>query len=107
MDGSHEHWLPQLIALASKYHAAACKFLQGHILDHIVERAHPRRGSPVSNRKTAARNRCGFPYSNPPLQQMPIRDKEIGPLIRRVFLPDEGTWAKPDVSSRNFGSWCD
>ena len=33
---------------------------------------------------------------------MPSRDKELAPLIRGVFLPEEGeVWAKPDVSSRN------
>ena len=32
----HEHWLPRLISVASKYDSAACKFLEGHILEHIV-----------------------------------------------------------------------
>ena len=33
---NHEHWLPQLIVTASKYDAAGHKFLEGHILEHIV-----------------------------------------------------------------------
>ena len=38
-----------------------------------------------------------FSYSNPPLQQMPSRDEELGPLIRSVFLPEEGEiWCKAD-----------
>ena len=32
----HPHWLPQLIAKANKYDNAGSKFLEGHILDHIV-----------------------------------------------------------------------
>ena len=32
----HEHWLPRGIATASKYDAAGTKFLEGHILNHIV-----------------------------------------------------------------------
>ena len=44
-----------------------------------------------------------FSYSNPPLQQMPSRDEELAPLIRGVFLPEEGeVWAKPDVSQQEF-----
>ena len=30
------HWLPQLIAKATKYDIAASRFLEGHILDHII-----------------------------------------------------------------------
>ena len=44
-----------------------------------------------------------FSYSDPPLQQMPSRDPELGPTIRRVFLPEQGeVWCKPDVSQQEF-----
>ena len=44
-----------------------------------------------------------FSYSNPPLQQMPSRDDELAPLIRGVFLPEEGeVWAKPDANQQEF-----
>ena len=44
-----------------------------------------------------------FSYSDPPLQQMPSRDPEIGPLIRSVFLPEEGErWASSDASQQEF-----
>ena len=34
---------------------------------------------------------------------MPTRDKEIGPLIRSVFLPEAGeVWCKPDISQQEF-----
>ena len=98
----HEHWLPQLIATASKYDAAGTKFLEGHILNHIVNgrihaEIHPFRSDDGGTRSSR------FSYSNPPLQQMPSRDKELGPLIRSVFLPEEGEiWAKPDVAQQEF-----
>jgi DNA polymerase I-like protein with 3'-5' exonuclease and polymerase domains len=31
-----------------------------------------------------------FSYSNPNLQQIPARNKELGPMIRSLFLPEEG-----------------
>ena len=44
-----------------------------------------------------------FSYSNPPLQQMPAHDEELAPLIRGVFLPEEGeVWAKPDATQQEF-----
>ena len=34
---------------------------------------------------------------------MPSRDEELGPLIRNVFLPEEGeVWCKPDISQQEF-----
>jgi DNA polymerase I-like protein with 3'-5' exonuclease and polymerase domains len=44
-----------------------------------------------------------FSYSSPPLQLMPAHNKELAPLIRGVFLPEEGEWwAKCDVSQQEF-----
>ena len=31
-----------------------------------------------------------FSYSNPNLQQIPARHGEIGPMIRGLFLPEDG-----------------
>ena len=87
---AHPHWLPQLNRdCANKYEAAGAKFLEGHILRHIVNgriyaEIHPFRADEGGTRSSR------FSYSNPPLQQMPVRDKELGPLIRSVFLPEEG-----------------
>ena len=98
----HPHWLPRLIATANKYDAAATKFLEGHILAHIVNgrihaEIHPFRSDEGGTRSLR------FSYSNPPLQQMPARDKEMAPLIRGAFLPEEGeVWAKPDISQQEF-----
>ena len=42
-----------------------------------------------------------FSYSNPNLQQIPARHGEIGPMIRSLFIPEEGTlWGAFDYSSQ-------
>jgi DNA polymerase I-like protein with 3'-5' exonuclease and polymerase domains len=42
-----------------------------------------------------------FAYSAPPLQQMPSRDPVLAPIIRSVFLPEEGTdWLAADYKSQ-------
>ena len=39
--------------------------------------------------------------SNPNLQQIPARDPELGPIIRSLFLPEEGyQWAAIDYSQQ-------
>jgi DNA polymerase I-like protein with 3'-5' exonuclease and polymerase domains len=98
----HPHWLPQLVAKANKYNKAAIDFLEGHILRHVVNgrihaEIHPHRSDDGGTRSLR------FSYSNPPLQQMAARDEEIAPLIRGVFLPEQGeVWAKPDISQQEF-----
>ena len=42
-----------------------------------------------------------FSYSSPNLQQIPARDNEISPLIRGLFLPEQGDqWGSFDYSSQ-------
>ena len=42
-----------------------------------------------------------FSYSNPNLQQIPARNKKIGPMIRSLFLPEEGCqWGAFDYSQQ-------
>jgi DNA polymerase I-like protein with 3'-5' exonuclease and polymerase domains len=99
---AHKHWLPQLIATANKYEAAGAKFLEAHILAHLVgdrvyAEINPHRSDNGGTRSFR------FSYSNPPLQQMPSRDEELAPLIRSVFLPEEGeTWCTVDCSQQEF-----
>ena len=98
----HEHWLPRLIVKADKAHNAATKFLETYILGHAVNgrvhaEIHPHRSDDGGTRSLR------FSYSHPPLQQMTAHDEELAPLIRGVFLPEEGeVWAKPDVSQQEF-----
>ena len=99
---AHPHWLPRLIATANKYDAAGSKFLEGHILSHLIGgriygEINPHRS------EEGGTNSFRFSYSNPPLQQMPSRDPELGPLIRSVFLPEEGEiWCTADCSQQEF-----
>jgi len=42
-----------------------------------------------------------FSYSNPNLQQVPSRNKELGPLIRSIFVPEKGCqWGSFDYSQQ-------
>jgi DNA polymerase I-like protein with 3'-5' exonuclease and polymerase domains len=99
---AHPHWLPQLIATINKYHFAGSTFLDGHILEHLIgdrvyAEANPHRSEDGGTRSFR------FSYANPPLQQMPARDKELGPLIRGVFLPEAGErWCTVDCSQQEF-----
>ena len=99
---THPHWLPQLIATASKYDHAGSTFLEGHILEHLIGDRIYGEINPHRSEEGGTRS-FRFSYSNPPLQQMPSRDEELGPLIRRVFLPEEGElWCTVDCSQQEF-----
>lgn len=42
-----------------------------------------------------------FACADPNLQQIPKRDEEIGPLIRGLFIPEDGeVWGAPDYSAQ-------
>ena len=99
----HEHWLPKLIATANKYDAAGSKFIEGHILDHLVGGRIYSEINPFRSDSGGGTKSFRFSYDHPPLQQMPQRDEELGPLIRRVFLPEEGeVWGTVDCSQQEF-----
>lgn len=96
---THQHPLAQQIAKVRRYNKARSVFVDSYILDrHTGGRLHasfhPLRGSwggTVSGR---------FSSSNPNLQNIPARDPELGPLIRSMFVPDEGhqQWRSLDYS---------
>jgi len=98
----HPHWLPQLIVKADKYNNAAVNMLETYILGHLVNgrvysEIHPHRSDIGGTRSLR------FSYSSPPLHVMPAHDPELAPLIRGVFLPENGEWwAKDDVSQQEF-----
>ena len=97
----HAHWLPPLIGMATKYNKAATDFLQ-KLIDHTVKGRIHAEINPHRSEDNGTKS-FRFSYSNPPLQQMPSRDEEIAPLIRGVFLPEEGEiWVKPDCSQQEF-----
>jgi len=97
-----EHWLPPLLAAADQLDQYGDNFLQQQILGHVENsrvygEIHPHRSDYGGTRSLR------FSYSHPPLQQMPKHDEELAPLIRSVFLPEEGeVWASCDYSQQEF-----
>tara|TARA_B100001093_G_scaffold199790_1_gene191973 strand:- start:6660 stop:8540 length:1881 start_codon:yes stop_codon:yes gene_type:complete len=96
----HEHKLPIAVAKARKLNKARTTFIDKMILGHLVDgrihgELHPLKsddGGTVTGR---------FSCSNPNLQQVPARDPIIGPLIRSVFIPEEGQhWGCFDYSQQ-------
>jgi DNA polymerase I-like protein with 3'-5' exonuclease and polymerase domains len=73
-------------------------------IDSIIRHAHKGRIHAEINqlRGTGGGTVTGrLSYSSPNLQQIPARNKELGPLIRSLFLPDEGCrWGSFDYSQQ-------
>jgi DNA polymerase I-like protein with 3'-5' exonuclease and polymerase domains len=98
----HSHWFPPLVVRAKEYDGAGTKFLQTYLIEHAVSdrifaEIHPHRDDSGGAKSTR------FSYSHPPLQQMSSHSDEIAPLIRGVFLPDEGdAWASCDYSQQEY-----
>jgi len=96
---NHPHPLVNKIAQAREINKAHTTFI-----DTILKHSHKGRihadinqlrsdnGGTVTGR---------FSYSNPNLQQIPARNKDLGPLIRALFVPEEGhTWGCFDYSQQ-------
>ena len=96
---THKHPLVQKIAKAREINKAHTTFIDTIIKYEYRGRIHadinPIRGSgggTVTGR---------FSYSNPNLQQVPARNKELGPMIRSLFLPERNhTWGCFDYSQQ-------
>ena len=97
---SDPHEIASTILETRKLNKARGTFLQNMILDHskngrIFTQFHQLRrddGGTVSGR---------FSSANPNLQQVPARGDGIGPQIRSLFIPDEGSlWGKFDYSQQ-------
>ena len=97
---SHPHELPRLIVQAREFNKASGTFVEklldfakadGRIHAHINQ-IRSDDGGTVTGR---------FSMNNPNLQQIPARNEAIGPLIRGLFLPEEGEqWASLDFSQQ-------
>jgi DNA polymerase I-like protein with 3'-5' exonuclease and polymerase domains len=97
----HTHWLPPLIATANKYNKAVADFVQ-KLIDYSVKQRIHAEINPHRSEDNGTKS-FRFSYNDPPLQQMPSRDEELAPLIRGLFLPEEGEfWLKPDCSQQEF-----
>lgn len=97
------------IAEARRYHKIVNDFV-GSIRRHMVKgRIHTTfnqlRRSKEEEDETGEEQEGGrfgrLSSCDPNLQQQPARDKELGPLWRRIYLPDEGMlWASCDYSQQ-------
>ena len=96
---AHTHKLPNLIVTAREINKARTTFIDT-ILKHqyrgrIHSEIHQLRGE-IGGTITGR-----LSYSNPNLQQIPARHKDIGPRIRSLFLPEEKEqWAIFDYSQQ-------
>jgi len=95
----HSHPLVQKIAKAREINKAHTTFI-----DQIIKFEHKGRIHAEINqiRSDAGGTVTGrFSYNNPNLQQLPARNKDLGPQIRSLFLPEEGcTWGCFDYSQQ-------
>lgn len=86
---SLEHPMAKAIVTVRKYNRARGVFLENFILGHQREgRVHCQFNQMKSDEGGTVGGR--FSSSNFNLQQIPTRDKEIGPKIRECFLAEEG-----------------
>jgi DNA polymerase I-like protein with 3'-5' exonuclease and polymerase domains len=95
-----DHWLPPFIANVRRYDSSA-KLIE-NIIDHVqggrvFADIHPHK-SDIGGTRTSR-----FSYSHPALQQTPKHNEELAPLIRSLYLPEEGeVWASCDLSQHEF-----
>jgi DNA polymerase I-like protein with 3'-5' exonuclease and polymerase domains len=95
----HKHPLVQKIAKAREVNKAHTTFI-----DTIIEHQHKGRIYADINqiRSDSGGTVTGrFSYQNPNLQQLPARNKDLGPMIRSLFLPEKKcTWGCFDYSQQ-------
>lgn len=96
----HPHEFPRLVLKARELNKIQGTFINS-ILTHLgpdgrihshINQLRSDSGGTVSGR---------ISMNNPNLQQVPARDPELGPMIRSLFLPEEGEqWASIDFSQQ-------
>ena len=96
---NHAHALPQAVVRARELNKARTTFIDTILKHQHNGRIHAEAHSLRSDDGGTVTGR--FSYSNPNLQQVPARNAEIGPMIRGLFLPEEGElWGAFDYSSQ-------
>ena len=96
----HPHKFPQLVVKARNLNKTNGTFIST-IMKHCREdgRIHSHINQIRSDDGGTVSGRISM--SNPNLQQVPARDPELGPMIRSLFLPEEGEqWAAIDFSQQ-------
>ena len=95
----HKHPVVQMIAKAREINKAHTTFIDTILRYEHKGRIHADINQIRSDQGGTVTGR--FSYSNPNLQQIPARNKDLGPLIRSLFLPDEGKkWGCFDYSQQ-------
>jgi len=83
---SHEHPLVKMIAEAREVNKAHTTFIDTIIRYEHLGRIHADINQIRSDSGGTVTGR--FSYSNPNLQQIPARNKDLGPMIRSLFIPE-------------------
>ena len=95
----HSHPVVNLIAKAREINKAHTTFI-----DSILRYEHEGRIHADINQlrsQTGGTVTGRFSYQNPNLQQIPARNKDLGPKIRSLFIPEEGcTWGCFDYNQQ-------
>jgi DNA polymerase I-like protein with 3'-5' exonuclease and polymerase domains len=96
---NHPHPLVKQIARAREINKAHTTFIDTIIKHSHKGRIHAEINQLRSDNGGTVTGR--FSYSNPNLQQIPARNKELGPAIRSLFIPEKGhTWGVFDYSQQ-------
>ena len=96
---NHPHPLVQKIAHARKINKVSTTFIDSILKYEHCERIHAEINQIRSDDGGTVTGR--FSYVNPNLQQIPARDPATGPLIRSLFIPEEGMkWGCFDYSQQ-------
>jgi DNA polymerase I-like protein with 3'-5' exonuclease and polymerase domains len=96
---NHEHPIIQKIAEARKINKVNTTFIDTILKHEHKGRIHAEINQIRSDDGGTITGR--FSYSNPNLQQIPARDKVLGPMIRSLFIPEEGMkWGCFDYSQQ-------
>jgi DNA polymerase I-like protein with 3'-5' exonuclease and polymerase domains len=96
---THEHPLAKMVVQAREFNKARTTFIDTILTHEHHGRIHADINQMRSDTGGTVTGR--FSYSNPNLQQIPARNKDIGPLIRSIFVPDEGCkWGSFDYSQQ-------
>jgi len=96
---NHENPLVKKIAKAREINKAHTTFIDTIIKYEHKGRIHADINQIRSDQGGTVTGR--FSYSNPNLQQIPARNKDLGPLIRSLFIPESGCeWGCFDYSQQ-------
>jgi DNA polymerase I-like protein with 3'-5' exonuclease and polymerase domains len=95
----HKHPIVQMIAKAREINKAHTTFIDTILKFTHKGRIHADINPIRSDQGGTVTGR--FSYANPNLQQIPARNKELGPMIRSLFLPEVGhKWGCFDYSQQ-------